>query len=720
MAQLHYKTRGMSTTQGKPRVYFASHPDDRGRFFEEISDSILSCVNCAVWYAPGAVTDREAHLEDLAQMQLIVVPVSGGLLTQPNFAMDTEIPFALARHIPVLPLMREPGLEQLYRKRFGDLQYLEPDRGDPTAIGYEEKLAGYLSSVLIGEELARQIRGAFDAYAFLSYRKKDRSHAQKLMRLIHRHELCRDIAIWYDEFLVPGEDFRDGIREALEKSDLFVLAVTPNLVNEQNFVMSTEYPMAVRAGKPLLPVELVPTDRARLRSGFRGLPEPVDPSDSRSLTAALTRMAAELGLSRRQPDPEHDFLIGLAYLGGVDVEVDRERGVELITAAAERGSADAMDMLVAMYRTGYGVARSRKQALSWQEKKVALRKSQYEAHRTQQSLDLLCMDLCRWADHYREAADLCSAKTRYRAAQRYLESSEFAGEPAILRSRARIWHRLGEVARQEGELSAAKAAVGKAISLTERLAEQTGAAGELAAGYHKLGEMCHHAGEHADAIAHYEKSLAYRRARASETGTIEARRDLMITYNNLGATHQELGELEAARSCYEESAALGEVLAQETGTASDLRYLSICCNRLADLAQVLNDIPAAIRYSERYLALCQEAVKRDDAVEIRREVYVSYQRYGDVLYAAGDHARAKPLYEQGHRLCEELCTQAPTPQIRSDLAVSYYRLSLTAPRLQAIKFRNKAISMGKTLCRQYPQVALFRQYLHIFRTVEPG
>ena len=33
-------------------------------------------------------------------------------------------------------------------------------------------------------------------------------------------------------------------------------------------------------------------------------------------------------------EPEHNFLIGLAYLDGIDVEVNRERGIEMITLAA--------------------------------------------------------------------------------------------------------------------------------------------------------------------------------------------------------------------------------------------------------------------------------------------------------------------------------------------------------------------------------------------------
>ena len=49
---------------------------------------------------------------------------------------------------------------------------------------------------------AEGTRHAFDAYIFLSYRKKDRRYANELMRLIHNNPECRDIAIWFDEFFL--------------------------------------------------------------------------------------------------------------------------------------------------------------------------------------------------------------------------------------------------------------------------------------------------------------------------------------------------------------------------------------------------------------------------------------------------------------------------------------------------------------------------------------
>ena len=112
VCEIKCKTRGGSSPQGKPCVFFCCHPEDSNCFFEEVLDSILKTQNCAVWYLedPGQVPEREELETDLGQMQLFVDPVTTKLLTKPNFAMDTAVPFALEKHIPVLPLMQEDGL----------------------------------------------------------------------------------------------------------------------------------------------------------------------------------------------------------------------------------------------------------------------------------------------------------------------------------------------------------------------------------------------------------------------------------------------------------------------------------------------------------------------------------------------------------------------------------------------------------------------------------
>lgn len=377
MANLKHKTRGNSSPQGKPRVYFCCHPDDFGAYFESISDDILAKQNCTIWYTDEAITRGEDFFADLKQMQLFVMPVTTNLLCTENEALGKEFNFAIENHIPILPLIQEKGLEELFNKKCGDLQFLDKNNTDITAISYDEKLKKYLESVLIGDELAEKIRAAFDAYVFLSYRKKDRKYAQELMRLIHKNDFYRDIAIWYDEFLTPGENFNDLIKEALQKSSLFVLAVTPNLVNEPNYIMTTEYPMARQEGKPILPAELVPTDKDELSEKYEGIPNPADVHNEDEFSEALFESIKKMAIKENDASPEHNFFIGLAYLGGVDVEVDYERALSLITSAAKNNLPEACKKLVSIYIKGEGVKSNLVTGIEWQKRYLDLVKSKY-------------------------------------------------------------------------------------------------------------------------------------------------------------------------------------------------------------------------------------------------------------------------------------------------------------------------------------------------------
>jgi len=269
MATFKVETKNKVDIDKKPRVYFTCHPEDFEKHFKKICDDIFKTHDCAIYYTED-MTDVIAEDEketDLGRNNLFVIPVTFKLLTTPNRAMDEDIPYALKEHIPVLPIMMEPGIDKFYSKpdKFGELQYLNPYSSDLTEISYEEKLKKYLESVLVSNKLAKRIREAFDAYIFLSYRKKDRKYANELMRLIHSNPECRDIAIWFDEFLTPGESFKDNIEEIMDDCKLFTLLVTPQLLEKDidddgkerdNYVLSTELPLARKKKKVPISLQL--------------------------------------------------------------------------------------------------------------------------------------------------------------------------------------------------------------------------------------------------------------------------------------------------------------------------------------------------------------------------------------------------------------------------------------------------------------------------------
>ena len=383
-----YLTRGDSSPHGKARVCLLCHPEDLSKYLDEISRDIFETQNCSIWYPEPGQPLADAAFE-LSQMQLIVIPVTKKLLTEEEEIFTAVLPFAQKNRIPVLPIAVEPGLDALFSLRFGDLEYLNRTSLDPTAISYREKLSAYLRGVLLNDEQLDRIKDAFDAYIFLSYRKKDRACAQELMRLIHQNPFCERVAIWYDEFLTPGESFNEAIKSALRKSSLFSLVVTPNLICEKNYVMEVEYPLAQQEKKRILPVEMAETSLEGLRDKYEGIPTPIAPKDADSLEHAL-RDSLSLAVRAGSDDPVHRFFVGLAYLSGIDVEVDRERAVRLISEAAEAGLEPAMKKLAEMYSVGDGVTKDMSRALAWQKKLTwTLGEKAEETRKESDALELL-------------------------------------------------------------------------------------------------------------------------------------------------------------------------------------------------------------------------------------------------------------------------------------------------------------------------------------------
>ena len=371
MVYLKYKTRREDDPRGKARAYFCAHPQDQAQCLTVLSEEILQLNDCAIYYADSKVERTPDFMEALKDMNLFIMPVTKQLLTTDNYALKQEFAYARRKHIPVLPIMLEPGLLSLFSKECGDIQFLDPNEQDATAISYREKLKKFLNETLLDDELIKKVQAAFDAYVFLSYRKQDRSFAQQLMRLIHKNDFCRDVAIWYDEFLTPGEDFNQSIQKALEESDLFVMTVTPQILEpaagkdkrEDNYIVRKEYPMAKRAGKQILPVEMVKTDKAKLKQKFADMPNSTSGHDTQALAAALGNALRAIALHNPEKSPTHDFFIGLAYLKGIDVEVDHAKAVALIESAANAGVLQAAEMMTSIHGSGTGVERSTEKML---------------------------------------------------------------------------------------------------------------------------------------------------------------------------------------------------------------------------------------------------------------------------------------------------------------------------------------------------------------------
>lgn len=337
------------------RILLSCHPEDLKMYAKELRDDIERASDFSIYILEDATyipEDPEDYYAQLSEFSLLVFPVTARFLTEENRARDIDYRFALDKHIPVLPVIVEPGLYDLFNQ-FSQTQALDKTTDDSTQDSYDVKLKKHLNSLFVDEETVNKIKNAFNAYIFLSYRKKDRKYVKEVMSLIHENEFMRDTAIWYDEFLTPGEDFNDEIADNLIKSRLMMLLVTPN-INEKygekgNYVMDEEYPSALRENKPVLPIEVVPTDHDDLKKNYKDINKPIRKEEADKLTAYFKNIFSDVESVINGDDAEHLYYIGLAYLNGIDVERDFYTGANCVYISSKKKYLPAIKKMVSVY-----------------------------------------------------------------------------------------------------------------------------------------------------------------------------------------------------------------------------------------------------------------------------------------------------------------------------------------------------------------------------------
>lgn len=607
------------------KVWFCAHEKDYPACFDKLAGEILSYVNCAVWYdeEPSLPFDEESLEEDLSLMQLFIMPVTERLLTENNRALSFELKVAAKKHIPVLPVLEDEGLACLFNEKCGNLQYLCPTAGDETTASYEEKLKKFLSSVLIGDELAQKTRDAFDAYIFLSYRKKDRKYANELMKLIHQNDFCRDVAIWYDEFLTPGENFDDAIFKAMQKSSLFALVVTPNLLEENNYVLQKEYPAAKKSGIRILPAEMVHTNKAELDAKYPEIPNSSNARDKKSLARALKNSLSALAKKEQNADPTHKFFIGLAYLGGIDVEVDRERALRLIEEASKDGLIEGTEKLIAMHRYGEGVGQDKDNLFFYQNRLVEQTKLAYEALQNKKTFERYATAVDSLAHDKEQEYLLDEAEPLYLSLVELCEHASLADE----KDRS-LWH----------------------AHALRRLAS------------------CHKKrGEYAQARKHLKESLKSLKSVLGDTKAPAFQLEIVVAALELAKTEYDLGEFSLAFSRIKEAEnTLLSAEEQALGAEAWMEKIPHAYHIMANLCYTHNKWEDALRFCKKDI---QWNARLSSLRHPTKNLYidcVSHNLIAAVLlllqrkeesheYAQKSHAFAKEYYEKTSNLTAEEC-----------------------------------------------------------------
>lgn len=714
--ELRYVTREMGDPRGRPKVFFSCHPADFDMAFSLVSEDVLKRANCAVWYDPelprggqdiSSEKERKEYLAALDGMQLMVFAVTSRFLEEPSRARDLELPYALKAHIPVLPLMLEKNLEHQFNAVCAPIQLVNRYVDDPTATPYDEVLKTFLGSVLVGNELAQRVRNAFDAYVFLSYRKKDRRHARRLIDLIHQNDEFRDIAIWFDEYLVPGEAFDDAIRAALAKSSLFALAVTPQLLEEGNYVMDEEFPRARERQErqhdlQIVPVELYDpeyedprTNRAVLAEKYERIPPVQDEQKPAQVGTALVDALAAVGRRTCEGTPQHHFFMALAYLCGIDQEPDYEQALKLMTMAAKPKDAtkyepclEATERLVDMYLLGEGVARDVKEALRWQRTVVDQCGAAFARHHDPDEHRGLgtrrFKALLRLSDLLRENDDKQGAIEAAEEALAFADELEAeVGVREMDRDRAVALNRLGELHQKERRPQRAWQCLQQAKAIYDRQAREMNtrrARRDLSVSLERLGDLARACKDLNRAEDCYRQALGIRQSLVATKSSAHARRDLSGMLTKLGNVRADKRDARQALNLYEQALELDRLLEQELRTPQAVDDYCVSLTKVADMQRVLGDGAGAVtRYDAARLGY-ESLIEKTGALRYRK----NHARCQGKLASAHKHAGRAVDAARCYCACidewEEISQREgqSSDETAHELAVAYFNQALFA------------------------------------------
>lgn len=365
---LSFCTNGNIDPSGKANVYFCCHPIDFDMYFESIKNEIwMMFPEIAFWYSDQADETEfpELLLEDIRQMNLIIVPITKRFIEDNNISRTLILPYAVEHHIAILPLLLEDGIEDEFNNSCGNLQYVKKLSDTHK---YADSLRKYLDSVLLDKEIQAKIESEFSLRLFISYRKKDKGYVNQIQRIIHSETRLRDAAIWYDDYLIPGERFDSNLSKMIQQCDAFIILITPNLLEEDNYVMNYEYPLAIRMHKRIIPIQVVETDRDRLLYYYENIPNPISLFEVNNFTEIIQNTGIEL--MTVDDSPRHLYLIGNAYLNGFEVEPDFDKAISLISEAANNGYIEAYKRLISIYRDGYFTIKAPNKVVYWEEQYI--------------------------------------------------------------------------------------------------------------------------------------------------------------------------------------------------------------------------------------------------------------------------------------------------------------------------------------------------------------
>lgn len=465
----------------------------------------------------------------------------------------------------------------------------------------------------------------------------------------------QNCAIWYDTESEDPCNWKE-LSADLSQMQMFVMPVTERLLTQPNRAMDKEFPFAIKHHIPVLPLMQESDLHFQFQERFgdlqfldatahdsAGIPFKeklqkflhsilIDDELTEKVRAAFDEDSL-LSYQENHNAAQHNYFIGLAYLSGIDVEIDRQRAEALIRGAAEQGYEPAMEKLVSMYRYGEGIKRDYLKVIDWQKKLVESREKAWKETQTEDTFVKLTDTLWDLRDFYKKLEGI--------PAKRWI------WENKMLPLCKTAWENNGF----------SKARIYTIVC------------------YESLGNRCNERGEFSEARKYYELALKMNKQLAEEEPTIKNRHSLSVSYKRLGDICRDEDDLQEAHEYYELALEISKQLAKEDPNLANRWDLSISYERIGHLYDLNGDWKKCWEFCKIGYEIYKQLTQKELSFEGSRDFPVGYECIDSIHMKENDPKALWELYELEVDIFKQVTEELPIIESRWDLIESYEKMS---------------------------------------------
>ena len=532
---LTYKTRSGDVTNATGLgVVFLSYRKKNVIYRNDVARDILDVSDCAVWFDRNLTAGEDYNAEidaALERMNVFVLLVTPATFEPGCYVMTKEIPRALERKIPIIPIILEETDMGRFAEVLGDRHSLDKRKPDEYEDGLKRALAMHLLTkdekekihMAQKEDSARAAKTIYyQGLGWLTGENCERD-PQKGVQMITATAMsgeAPEALLRLAQMYETGDGVTRDWQQAVGWYDKYAAAMEPNFGKNEDDDLSLAWAY---------------DSKGKLLRSYGKL------TAAKAAFTAYHRVCERM-MTRYDGRYERDLSISYERLGDI--------------CKAQGDLSGAKDYYL--------------KALAIRERLAA------ESETTQAQRDL-SISFNKLGGICEAQGDLSGAKDYYLKALAIRERLAAESETTEAQRDLSIsFNKLGDICTAQGDLSGAKVFYNKSLTIYENLAKDSDdylAKRAPTVIYERLGDICKAQGDLSGAKDYYLKDLAISERLAAESETTQAKDDLAVSYYKIGTfegtdRNERIGYLQKAKAIWAD-------LAQATGIDEYRRRMNI-------------------------------------------------------------------------------------------------------------------------------------------------